>query len=155
HAQTHYHRGLVRAWQGKYQEAIADWSRAIAVNPNHVEAHRARGDAYLSLSRRQEAAQDYAKLAELRPDWPDYHNDAAWLLATDPDPRRRDGARARALAQQAVKLEPDEEMYWNTLGVAEYRAGDWHRAISALEKSIARQGYNSYDGFFMAMSRWQ
>jgi WD40 repeat protein/Flp pilus assembly protein TadD len=155
HAETHYHRGLVHAWQGKYQEAIADWSRAIAVDPNHIEAHKARGDAYFRLSRWREAAEDYAELAQLRPDWPDYHNDAAWLLASDPDPLRRDAARARALAQQAVELEPNEEMYWITLGAAEYRSGDWHRAISALEKSIAHQGFNSYDGFFLAMSRWQ
>jgi tetratricopeptide (TPR) repeat protein len=91
----------------------------------------------------------------LPPDRPDHHNDAAWLLATDPDPQRRDAGRAVALAKRAVELEPEEGMYWNTLGVAEYRVGDWRLAITALNKSVALQGYNSYDGFFLAMARRQ
>jgi tetratricopeptide (TPR) repeat protein len=95
------------------------------------------------------------KVAELRPDWPEYHNNGAWLLATHPDPRRRDPGRAVALARRAVELDPDEGDYWNTLGVAQYRAGDWNGAIAALEKSVALQGYNSYVGFFLAMARWQ
>jgi hypothetical protein len=39
--------------------------------------------------------------------------------------------------------------------VARYRVGDWRGAIEALEKSIAFQGRNSYDEFFLAMCRWR
>jgi tetratricopeptide (TPR) repeat protein len=155
HAEAHHYRGLVRARQGEYREAIADWSRTIALEPDHAEAHAARAEAYHGLGRWDEAARDYAKLAELRPDCPEYHNDAAWLLATHPDPRRREAGRALALARRAVELEPDDGDYWNTLGVARYRAEDWPGAIAALEKAIALHGRTSYDEFFLAMSRWR
>jgi uncharacterized protein HemY len=57
-------------------------------------------------------------------------------LATSPDSKFRDPKRAVELAKKAVKLAPKEGNYWNTLGVAQYRASDWKEAIAALEKSI-------------------
>jgi tetratricopeptide (TPR) repeat protein len=154
-AEALYERGLVRARQGNYPEAIADWSRTIALKPDHAEAHAARSDAYHSLGRWDEAAGDDLKVAELRPDWPEYHNNGAWLLATHPDPRRRDAGRAVALAHRAVELDPDEGDYWNTMGVAQYRAGDWPGAIQALEHAIALHGRTSHNEFFLAMAHRQ
>jgi serine/threonine protein kinase/WD40 repeat protein/Flp pilus assembly protein TadD len=157
HPEAHYHRGLVQSRQGKTKEAIADWSRAIALKPDHAEAYVARGDAYFRLSERDEAARDYVKVAELHPDWPEYQNQGAWLLATHPDPRRRDPGRAVGLARRAVELEPDEGMYWNTLGVALYRAGHWKEAMEALNRSLGlmRGQFESFDAFFLAMAHWQ
>jgi tetratricopeptide (TPR) repeat protein len=155
HGEADYHRGLVLARQRKEQEAIAAWSRAVALKPDHAEAHAARGDAYGRLGRPDDALLDYARVVALRPDWSEYLNEAAWPLATHPDPRRRDIGRAVAWARRAVALEPDRGMYQNTLGVALYRAGDWPGAIEALEKSAEFQGRTSYDDFFLAMCRWR
>jgi serine/threonine protein kinase/WD40 repeat protein/Flp pilus assembly protein TadD len=155
HAEAHHRRGLLRARHGIYQEAIADWSRTITLEPDHADAYIGRAHSYHSLGQWDQAARDYAKAAELRPDWSECHNDAAWLLATHPDPRRRDAGRALALARRAVELEPEEGDYWNTLGVALYRIGDWRGSIAALENAIAFHGRTSYDEFFLAMSCWQ
>ncbi len=47
-------------------------------------------------------------------------------------------------------------MYWNTLGVAQYRAGDWKAAVAALEKSMRlRGGGDAFDWFFLAMADWR
>jgi uncharacterized protein HemY len=60
------------------------------------------------------------------------------------------------LAQKVVDQAPTAWAAWNTLGVARYRAGEWKRAIEALEKSRQlRQGGDSYDYFFLAMAHWQ
>ena len=68
----------------------------------------------------------------------------------------RDPDRAVELAKKAVELEPKEGTYWNTLGVAHYRAGDWKAAIEALTKSMElRNGGDSFDWFFLAMAHWQ
>jgi WD40 repeat protein/Flp pilus assembly protein TadD len=154
HAEAHYRRGLVLARQGKNEEAIAAWSRAIALEPGHAEARIARGDGYARLGRRDEAIEDYAKVIDVLPDRTDALNGAAWMLATHPDPRRRDIGRAIAWANKAIDLDPEEEDFWNTLGVVRYRAGDWRGAVAALEKSVSIQGHNSYDDFFLALSRW-
>jgi tetratricopeptide (TPR) repeat protein len=42
--------------------------------------------------------------------------------------------------------------YWNTLGVAHYRAGNWARAVEALGKAMAlKKGGDGWDWFFLAM----
>jgi tetratricopeptide (TPR) repeat protein len=46
--------------------------------------------------------------------------------------------------------------YWNTLGLAHYRAGDYRAALSALEKAaeLYPQGDGS-DSLFLAMACWR
>jgi len=83
-------------------------------------------------------------------------NAMAWLLATCSDARFRDPHQAVELAEKAVASERENADYWNTLGVACYRAGDWNAAIDALSKCIDfRSGGNSCDWFFLAAANWQ
>src|SRR5262249_16306746 len=110
----------------------------------------------LSKAYENRAKELICELIELWPDDPIALNNAAWFLATCAGLRLRDPVRAVELAEKAVKLAPRDA--WNTLGVAYYRAGQWKKAISALEKSIeldpdpARpSGFNT---FFLAMSQW-
>ena len=47
-------------------------------------------------------------------------------------------------------------MYWNTLGLAHYRAGEYSLALEALQKSVKlHDGGDSLDYFFLAMTHWQ
>jgi serine/threonine protein kinase/tetratricopeptide (TPR) repeat protein len=83
-------------------------------------------------------------------------NELAWYLATHADPQFRDPATAVELARVAVDVQPTVGRYWNTLGVARYRAGDCKAAIADLEKSMElHNGGDSFDWFFLAMSHWQ
>jgi serine/threonine protein kinase/tetratricopeptide (TPR) repeat protein len=91
----------------------------------------------------------------------------AWWLATAPDPKRRDPARAVALAAEAVQIAPAEVECWRALGAAHYRTGKWQEAAAALDKAMrlrtldeVRQGtidFSSAAGnaFFLAMVHWQ
>jgi tetratricopeptide (TPR) repeat protein len=84
------------------------------------------------------------------------YNQVAWFLATCPDPKSRDPRTAVEMASKAVELAPTYANAWNTLGVAQYRAGDWNAAIEALNKSMElRHGGDSVDWFFLAMAHWQ
>jgi eukaryotic-like serine/threonine-protein kinase len=83
-------------------------------------------------------------------------NNEAWLLATNPDPKLRDIHAALKLALQAVQAKPSDGTFWNTLGVAYYRSGEWNKAIKSLEKGMAlRAGGDASDWFFLAMANWQ
>src|SRR5262249_62215753 len=77
----------------------------------------------------------------------------AWLLATCPEVKLRDPGRAVALSEKAVHLAPNWAGGLNTLGVAQYRAGDWQAASETLEKAIdLRQGEGAFNWFFLAMA---
>jgi tetratricopeptide (TPR) repeat protein len=80
----------------------------------------------------------------------------AWVLANDRGSKHSDLPRAVALARKAVDLQPRDANYWNTLGVAQYRANDWRSAIDSLDKSmILRDGGDGFDWYFAAMAYWQ
>src|SRR5262249_19107645 len=60
------------------------------------------------------------------------------------------------LAKKGIELEPEQGLWWNTLGAAQYRAGNWAGAIAALEKSTQlRKGGDGFDWFYLAMAHWQ
>src|SRR5262249_23267004 len=81
----------------------------------------------------------------------------ARFLATCPDLKVRNPSRAVELAKKATELAPKDGNYWNTLGVAQYRASDWKDAIAALEKSneLLKGNELSFNAFFLAMGHWQ
>jgi serine/threonine protein kinase/tetratricopeptide (TPR) repeat protein len=74
----------------------------------------------------------------------------AWRIGPDVP------ALAVEAAQKAVDASPDDGFYWNTLGAAQYCAGEWRSAIYALEESMdLRNSGDPSDWLFLAMSHWQ
>ena len=148
-------RARVHARLGRWGAAAEDCSRFLALvqGPRQTEGLQQRATAYTQLGRYREALADYHKLLELAPNSARAHNDLSWLLATCPDRKLRDPARAVELARRAVALQEPVGKVWNTLGAAHYRAGAWRPAIDALEKSmVLRQGGDAFDWFFLALA---
>jgi tetratricopeptide (TPR) repeat protein len=85
-----------------------------------------------------------------------YCNNFAWGLVTAPG-STRNSQRALSLARRAIELTPKAAIYLNTLGVAQYRAGQFTESIATLEKSLAAGMGESdaFDLFFLAMARYK
>jgi uncharacterized protein HemY len=62
-------------------------------------------------------------------------NNRAWQLATGPADQR-DPAEALKLIQKAVQQQPENALLLNTLGVVQYRNGQYAKAVETLEKSL-------------------
>jgi tetratricopeptide (TPR) repeat protein len=85
-----------------------------------------------------------------------WFNNASWHLATTENPSNRDPALAVELGKRAVALDPNTPSWWNTLGTADYRAGDFKEAVTNLEKCVQLQNWaTSFDWFFLAMANRQ
>ncbi len=67
-AEAHCNRGITLLLQHR-TEAIPSFDKAIQINPNHAEAYYHRGYSMRLLSRFDEAAADYKKVAALAPDF--------------------------------------------------------------------------------------
>jgi uncharacterized protein HemY len=122
------------------------------------------GDLRFAEGDLQAAGELYRQALDLKeevlkraPDIGSCNIDPAWFLATCPDPRFRDPRRAVALAQEAVKLTRRENGdYLNTLGVAQYRKGEWKAAVASLTEAQRKRGDgDASDWLFLAMAHWQ
>ncbi len=58
-------RGIAHFFQNEHQDAVADLTQALKINPNYSEAYYLRGAARLGLGDRKEAKADLLKAAEL------------------------------------------------------------------------------------------
>ena len=138
-------------------QGLADCTKAIELDPKNAWALSNRANIYSQLKQWDKAIGDHARILELDPKNADANNNLAWFLSTSAETRLRDPSRAVELAQKAVELAPAQGMFWNTLGVAHYRAADWKAATAALKKSdeLLKGNDLSFNAFFLAMARWQ
>lgn len=61
----YYHRGLENMKVEKYQEAIEEFSQAIRLDPNYIEAYKCRGTACEKLGYYNRGKSDFRKALEL------------------------------------------------------------------------------------------
>jgi serine/threonine protein kinase/Flp pilus assembly protein TadD len=172
---AHSHRlwGFLLKDQGRHPEAEASFREAVEILeksatdfPSAAPVHRRLlGDTLANVAsllatmgRPREATETLGRALEFPPsgDDPLGCNNLAWILVSWPDPGTVDQRRAVELASKAVKVAPDSANYWNTLGVAHYRAGNWTAATEALTTSMElTKGGDNVDWLFLAMAHWQ
>ena len=156
--------------ENAYRHALERLAKLAAAFPNVPEYREelARGEFSLSLlsssgrtedakeSRRQVLERHQALPGDYRWKMANDRNDLAWFLVATPDGKVRDAEWAVELAKIAVELAPSNGSFWNTLGVAHYRATNAKAAIAALNKSTElRKGGDAIDWFYLAMAHWQ
>lgn len=93
------------------------------------------------------------------PDSPEQWNNAAWFVVREPRRSPEDYAAALKQAEKAVQAAPDNGNFINTLGVAQYRMGQYAEALTTLTKSdklnATKNGSIPADLAFLAMVRFQ
>jgi eukaryotic-like serine/threonine-protein kinase len=78
-------------------------------------------------------------------------DDLAWTLIRRSPERHGDPALALQLARLAAAWQPRRADFWLTLGVAQYRTGNFPEATAALQKSIElKKSSDAADWFFLA-----
>ena len=106
-----------------FEKLAADFPTAPAYQESLVKCRFQISLLAGRLGRTQEALQGYRRVIELSPKNAPAHDNLARMLATCPDPRFRDSAKAVEHAKRAVELAAKEGVFWNTLGVAQLLRG--------------------------------
>ena len=65
---THYHRGIANFQSGRYRAAVADYDRALRLDPDAARIYGNRGLAKRILGRYREAIADYDQAVRLQPE---------------------------------------------------------------------------------------
>lgn len=141
---------------GEFQNAEAAYRAGLEKDPGDTSLKLALAYSLQKLGQARESIQLRRSLIEGSPNVSAVElNNLAWQLVTVEDQSLRDAQEAVELAEQAVKLDP-KGTYFNTLGVAHFRAGNWQQAIEALKRSLeSGEVPLVYDAFFLAMAHWQ
>ncbi len=130
--------GMIFVVQKQSGKAIEAYGEFLKEHPDEPNLLYARGNAYLNLGMQAEAEADYEKACKDK----EYSKDSgllnnfAWVLATSPDEKLRDGKRALKMATEACELtEYKQGHILSTLAAAYAETGDFENAVKWSEKS--------------------
>jgi Flp pilus assembly protein TadD len=127
------------AWsqKGKPDNAIKDYTEAIRLDPKDANAYNNRGIVWTSKGEFGNAIKDYTEAIRLDPQYASAHNGLAWLLATCPNEKYRNGKQAVADATKACEFTHwKNSSFCDTLAVAYAELGDFAAAVKWQTKAI-------------------
>ena len=128
---AHDSLGLALAEQGKLNEAMQHYERAIQHNPDAVEAHTNLGNALANQEKLAEAIEHYERALQIEPDDADAHNNLGNALVGQ-------GKLKEAIEhyERALQFNPDYAEAHNNLGVALAGQGKFEKAIEHYERTL-------------------
>ena len=88
-----YNRGNAYGKQSEFDKAIADYNQALAINPKFSHAYNNRGCVWRKKGEYGKAIADHNQCLTVDPKHASAYADLAFLLATCPDEKYRDGKR--------------------------------------------------------------
>ena len=131
-------RGVVWMCKKRYDKALADYDECIRLYPTDAVVFVHRGQAWRLLHEYDKALADYDEAIRLNPVFDDAFNGRAWLWATCPDAKHRDGRKAVESATHACEAERVEEPRHNRRARCRLRRGGRLRKGRAVRGEIAR-----------------
>jgi protein O-mannosyl-transferase len=143
-AEVQSNLGVVLSETGRVDDSIAHLQKALEITPNYADAHYNLGNSLLRVGRVEEALAHYKKTFEIDPSNVEARNNMAWVLATWPETRIRDGKKAVELAERAdVLTDRVNPVISVTLAAAYAEAGRFPDALKTAERALTlatRQG---------------
>jgi tetratricopeptide (TPR) repeat protein len=123
--------GVALAMLARHEEALADFERAIALEPIHADAHNFRGLALRDLGREEEALASFCRAIELNAQHADAYLNYAVILY---ELGRLD--EALAALDHVIALRPDYETAHDNRGTVLMALGQPEEALCSYEIAI-------------------
>ena len=124
--------------EGKSAEAIDICRTVLKLQPREPRMLYVLANSLSAQGKIAEALVEYKTVLQIDPDQVLALNDLAWLLATAPDARFRNGPEAVRLAERACQLSSYKvTKYMGALGAAYAEAGRFDDAVKTARKAVA------------------
>jgi len=123
--------GAANEAQGKLEEAIAAYNKALLIKPDFVEAHNNIGLAFQALGKLEEAFSAYNKALLIKPDFVEAHNNIGLAFQAL-------GKLDEAVAayNKALLIKPDFVEAHNNIANALRDLGKLEEAVAAYNKAL-------------------
>ncbi|MCC7333482.1 MAG: tetratricopeptide repeat protein [Pirellulaceae bacterium] len=131
-------RGHCRFMLEAYDDALADYLRASELGADSAAYATDLADAYQFLGRWAEANTTYRQAVAINSKYPRAYQNAAWLMATCPDPKYRNVDLALSAAKKVIELTGERSpQALDTLAAATAASGQ-HRDAARLQQEAVQ-----------------
>ena len=135
YAKAHCDLGIVLVTRNEPAEAEAHFRQALQYRPNLVEAHSNLALLLLRQGQWADAMTHYRQVLAIRPKDANAWNTVAWLLATCPEDRLRNGASGDPFCETGAQLGGDTPEILKSLAAAYAEAGMFSQALATAERA--------------------
>jgi len=117
--------------QGRFEDAIRAWTRALRQDASLLQAYAGIGEAYLRLGLARPASMAFADLVKRAPASPEAHYNLGVALAGS---GKLD--EAAAAYREAIRLKSDFFEAWTNLGIPLYHLNRFEEALAAQDGAL-------------------
>lgn len=129
-AYDHFIAGYNFYKQGNYNNALAEYNKAIEDDPNNNDIYYYRGTTFLKTGENDKALSDFKKSIELDPHHFESYRNLDWVFA-------KQGKWDAIISywSEFIQLEPEHAQAYLERGGAYYHKGNWDAALKDAKKS--------------------
>jgi tetratricopeptide (TPR) repeat protein len=127
----YYQRGERHHMLGDHEEALADYTEAIHIDPDYAYAYYSRGVVYDSLADYKKALVDYAEAIRINPDYAYAYNNRGLVYYN-----LREYEKALADYNKAIRINPDYTYAYNNRGLVYYSLREYEKALDDYAEAI-------------------
>ena len=124
-------KGIELTQKGKFDEAILEYNKAIAIKPNYAEAYSKRGNAYSGKGNSEQAISDYTKAIEVDPKFAPAYNNRGHTYLT-----KGNFDQATSDLIKAIEINPELAQAHTNLALVYSEKGKYDEAINEFNKAI-------------------
>jgi tetratricopeptide (TPR) repeat protein len=137
-ANAHDNLGQALQDAGAGARALTHFREAVRLQPGAGKYHYDLAHALREQGQTQAAQAAYEQARRLLPGWPEEARRAAWVAATCPDARARNGTLALRVALEAYEATGGREpAFLDTLAAAYAEAGRFDKAVETAQQALA------------------
>jgi tetratricopeptide (TPR) repeat protein len=129
-AEFYNNRGTAYVNEWKFDQAIAEYTRALKINPNYIEAYNNRGVVYRRKGQYDKAIADYNKVLEINPRDADAFNNRGAVYTWK-------GQYDQAISDynKALEINPNFAESYYGLGICYYNQKQYEKSWENLQKA--------------------